>query len=196
MTVVTTRYSEIVDIASRLFATKGYGATSIQDIADEVGMLKGSLYHHISGKQALLEAVIQGVHDSALHRLAEARARTGSPIDTLTWFVTDHVLFNIVHRDGIRVYFEEFRSLDTSSADRIWQDRLAYDRFVKELVANAQDAGEADPTLDPHAAAVGILSLMNWVYQWYRPDSDTSAADVAATIACQAVRLITPRRKP
>ncbi len=194
MTVVTTRYSEILDIASRLFATKGYGATSIQDIADEVGMLKGSLYHHISGKQALLEAVIQGVHDSALHRLAEARSRTGSPIDTLTWFVTDHVLFNIDHRDGIRVYFEEFRSLDASSADRIWQDRLAYDQFVKELVRNAQKAGEAEPTLDPRASAVGILSLMNWVYQWYRPESNTSAADVAETIACQAVRLITPRR--
>jgi TetR/AcrR family transcriptional regulator, cholesterol catabolism regulator len=196
MTSVTTRYSEIVDVASRLFATKGYGATSIQDIADEVGMLKGSLYHHISGKQALLEAVIQDVHDSALDRLEKARNRAGSPIEALAWFVTDHVLFNVDHLNGIRVYFEEFRSLDTSSASRIWQDRLAYDRFVTELVANAQKAGEADPSLDPRTAAVGILSLMNWVYQWYRPDADTSARTTAKTITDQAITLITPRRMP
>jgi TetR/AcrR family transcriptional regulator, cholesterol catabolism regulator len=196
MTSVTTRYSEIVDVASRLFATKGYGATSIQDIADEVGMLKGSLYHHISGKQALLEAVIQDVHDSALDRLEKARNRAGSPIETLAWFVSDHVLFNVDHLNGIRVYFEEFRSLDTSSASRIWQDRLAYDRFVTELVANAQKAGEADPSLNPRTAAVGILSLMNWVYQWYRPDADTSARTTATTITDQAITLITPRRMP
>jgi TetR/AcrR family transcriptional regulator, cholesterol catabolism regulator len=196
MTSVTTRYSEIVDVASRLFATKGYGATSIQDIADEVGMLKGSLYHHISGKQALLEAVIQDVHDSALDRLEKARNRAGSPIETLAWFVSDHVLFNVDHLNGIRVYFEEFRSLDTSSASRIWQDRLAYDRFVTELVANAQNAGEADPSLNPRTAAVGILSLMNWVYQWYRPDADTSARTTATTITDQAITLITPRRMP
>ncbi len=194
MTVTTTRYSEIVDIAAHLFATKGYGATSIQDIADGAGMLKGSLYHHITGKHGLLETVIQDVHNSALRRLAAARERSESPLDTLTWFVTDHVLFNIEHRDGIRVYFEEFRSLDPANTDRIWEDRLAYDRFVTELVGNAQDAGEADPALDPHDAAVGILSLMNWVYQWYRPDSGTPPASVATTIAEQVTRLITPRR--
>lgn len=194
MATTTPRYTEIVTVAARLFATKGYGATSVQDIADDVGMLKGSLYHHISGKQALLEAVIQSVHDSALDRLSEASKRTGSPLETLSWFISDHVMYNIDHLNGIRVYFQEFRSLDTASADRIWRDRLAYDRFVRKLVMDAQMSGEADNAVDPHNTAVAILSLMNWVYQWYDPSEGVSARATAATIASQGIRLLTTGR--
>lgn len=194
MATTTPRYTEIVTVAARLFATKGYGATSVQDIADDVGMLKGSLYHHISGKQALLVAVIQSVHDSALDRLSEARKQAGSPLETLSWFISDHVMYNIDHLNGIRVYFQEFRSLDAPNADRIWRDRLTYDRFVRKLVIDAQMSGEADGTVDPSDTAIAILALMNWVYQWYDPSVGVSPRATAATIASQGIRLLTTGR--
>lgn len=55
--------SDLVDVAASLFRQKGYAATSIDDIAKKVGLTKGSLYHHFSGKEDIAAAALQQVHD-------------------------------------------------------------------------------------------------------------------------------------
>ena len=175
-TVTTDRRTEIVDAAARLFFTRGYGGTSVQDVADEVGILKGSLYHHIDAKDDLLVAVIDEVHDAAMARLAEAESRGGSVVDRLVWFLRDHAAYNCRHVERIGVYFREFEHLTGERRDRVAADRRTYDRHVRSMIESGQAAGEIPADLDPRLTANALLGMANWVYQWFDPGTDDADA--------------------
>jgi DNA-binding NarL/FixJ family response regulator len=83
----TRRRAEIISVTKRLFAANGYDATSIKDIADEVGLLKGSLYHHIASKEEALSAIVSAFLTAAAAVLDHARLSSGSPRRRLGTFV-------------------------------------------------------------------------------------------------------------
>ena len=88
------RRKEIIDAAAALFREKGYAATSIQDVADAVNILKGSLYYYIKSKDDLLFEVIQEVHDGGLKNLEEGKGVDGSALERIRAFVTRHMTYN------------------------------------------------------------------------------------------------------
>ncbi len=184
-TVMTDRRAEIVDAAARLFFARGYGGTSIQDVADEVGILKGSLYHHIDAKDDLLVAVIDEVHDAAMARLAAAEERDGSVVDRLVWFLRDHTAYNCRHVERIGVYFREFEYLEGERRERVAADRRTYDRHVRSMIEAGQAAGEIPSTVDARLTANALLGMTNWVYQWFDPDTN-DADEVADGLAALA----------
>src|SRR3954463_16258741 len=91
------RQQEILEAAARVFHEKGYESTSIQDIADAVGILKGSLYYYITSKEDLLFEILQSVHEEALENLAQIDATPGDALQRLRAFVTMHFTFNAEH---------------------------------------------------------------------------------------------------
>lgn len=189
-TVVSERRTEINEAAARLFFARGYGGTSIQDVADEVGILKGSLYHHIDGKEDLLVAIIDEVHDAAMARLAAAEAMDAPVLERLFWFVRDHTAYNCRNLAHIGVYFREFEHLAGDHRDRVGADRRAYDRFVRTLITDGQAAGEIPATVDARLTANAVLGMTNWVYQWFDPSTDDADA-IAADLADLARHMLT-----
>ncbi len=178
----TERYVQILDAAAELFFRKGYGATSTQDVADAVGMLKGSLYHHIDSKEDLLVGIIDEVHAAAMERLATAQDRDGSHLDRIRWFIRDHTDYNCRNLAQIGVYFREFEALTGERRERVGRDRRTYDRFLRTLIEAGQCDGTVRPHLDARVAANSVLAVGNWVYQWFDPqtqDPDTVADHVA-----------------
>lgn len=176
------RRSDIVDAAARLFAVRGYGGTTIDAVATEVGILKGSLYHHIAGKEDLLVAVIDEVHDAAMTRLTAATGMGGTVLERLAWFLTDHATYNCRHLDRITVYFREFEQLTGDRRRRVDTDRRRYDRFVRTLIDEGRATGEVADWVDARIAANAALGMVNWVHQWFdaaTQDPDTVAADLA-----------------
>ena len=188
-TVMTDRRAEIVDAAARLFFARGYGGTSIQDVADEVGILKGSLYHHIDAKDDLLVAVIDEVHDAAMARLAAAGEREGSVVDRLVWFLRDHAVYNCHHVARIGVYFREFEHLTGERRDRVAADRRTYDRYVRSVIEQGQEAGEIPAAVDARLTANALLGMVNWTYQWFDPDTN-DADEVADGLAALAADML------
>src|SRR5262245_1297495 len=82
------RRQEIIDAAAEVFHRKGYSDASIQDIADEVGLLKGSLYHYIEAKEDLLFAVLSGVYELARQNIDHVRAMDElRPIERLRAYI-------------------------------------------------------------------------------------------------------------
>ena len=88
------RQQEILEAAARVFHEKGYESTSIQDIADSVGILKGSLYYYITSKEDLLFEIIQGVHEEALKNLDRTAAVEGDALQKIRAFVVVHFTHN------------------------------------------------------------------------------------------------------
>ena len=105
------REQEIHEAAAQVFHEKGYESTSIQHIADSVGILKGSLYYYITSKEDLLYEIIQGVHEEALRNLEKTRAVEGNALQRLRAFAMYHFTFNAENRVKVAVFFQDFRSL-------------------------------------------------------------------------------------
>jgi AcrR family transcriptional regulator len=173
------REQEILEAAAQVFHEKGYESTSIQDIADSVGILKGSLYYYITSKEDLLYEIIQGVHEEALRNLERTRAVEGNALARLRAFAVIHFTYNAENRVKTAVFFQDFRSLGPERRKTIVDERDVYDNFVRDLIREGQEEGLICPDIDAKLAAITILGMLNWIYHWYRPGGSQTASEIA-----------------
>jgi TetR/AcrR family transcriptional regulator, cholesterol catabolism regulator len=173
------RQQEVVEAAARVFHEKGYEATAIQDIADSVGILKGSLYYYITSKEDLLFEVIEGVHEEAMKNLGRTAALDGNALQKIRSFVFTHCLFNAEHLVKMAVFFHDFRSLTGERRQVIVEARDLYDKFLRDLIRQGQAEKIICVDVDPKLSAITILGMMNWIYHWYRPGGELAAEDIA-----------------
>jgi len=177
------RRQEILEAAAGVFHEKGYKATSIQDIADAVGILKGSLYYYITSKEDLLFEILQDVHQQGLQNLERIDATPGTPLQKIRAFVTVHVTHNAENLVKMAVFFHDFRSLSPERREIIVAERDLYDKHLRSLLAAGQRDGSVCPDLDPKLTSIEILGMMNWIYHWYRPNGDLSVSTLAGSMA-------------
>lgn len=177
------RQQEVIATAARLFQEQGYEATSIQDIADELGILKGSLYYYIETKEDLLFAIIQEVHETALESLEASRGVEGNALVKIRAFVFNQVRHIASHVERAGVFFQDFRSLSPERRQLIIEERDIYEQFLRGLIEQGQSEGVICSDLDPKFATLAILGTFNWMYQWYRPSGDRTPDEIAAIFA-------------
>jgi AcrR family transcriptional regulator len=166
------RESEVVDAAIKVFFRRGYSAASIQDVADEVGVLKGSLYYYIDSKEDLLSRIFDESHRQGEEIIQELSALDVPPLERLRLFVERYVTWYLKNFERTTLYFNEWRHLTGERRKRVVDQRRAYDQFVRDLVVAAQERGEIDPALSPKYASFLIHGATNSVSNWYRRGGD------------------------
>ncbi|MEE8601435.1 TetR/AcrR family transcriptional regulator [Euzebya tangerina] len=166
----TPREREILDAAATVFHQKGYGAATIQDIADAVGILKGSLYYYINSKEDLLFEVLRDAHHVSRVHLEEAKAVEGDALIKLRAFMELHIKSNITNRVMIGVYFHDFRSLTPERRAMFMGGPDDHETYVLELIELGKEQGLIRPDVDVRMTGLALMGMMNWVYQWYSPD--------------------------
>lgn len=179
--------NEIYDQATRLFAERGFAGTSLQDIAEAVGLTRPALYHYVSNKDDLLAKLVAEITEDSAAGMAAIAARDDlGPAEQLRQIVA-----GAVRRQG--EHAARFRLLILSEADlpeRIATVHAAGRRSVLRTMTGVIEVGVADGTfrpVDPRIAALGVLGLSNWVAWWYSPDGRTDLDQVCAALADQAV---------
>ena len=161
------RWQELLEIAAQIFARKGYKSTTLQDIADEFGVLKGSLYHYIRSKDDLLFEVIRSVYGEGLKNLQDLGSANLDPVERLRRVIRGHILHLIDNLVETTVLLHEFDQLsDERRAEMPIRD---YQAIMADLISEAKAGGLLKPDLDPQLAALAVLGAINWVYRWYRP---------------------------
>jgi AcrR family transcriptional regulator len=175
------RWNELLEIAGATFAERGYQSTTLQDIADQFGVLKGSLYHYIRSKDDLLYEVIQAVFTGGLDNLRTLAAADLDPAARLRAIIRGHVLYLIENLVGTTVLLHEFEQL--SPERRTTLPVHEYQSVVSDLISDAQRVGAVKSDIDPHLAALAVLGATNWVYRWYREDGGRSASEIADRFA-------------
>ena len=173
------REAELCDVAAEIFQEKGYAATTLRDIADALGMLKGSLYYYIDSKEDLLYRIISSIHADGRDNLEQARSVEGAPVEKLRALLEGQVLRYGKRLSWVRVFYSEYRSLSGPRQDEINLQRREYRQYVEHLVALGQADGSFCPELDLRVATNSALSVVNMVYQWYRPSRNLSLETVA-----------------
>ncbi len=171
---MSTRRSELTRHAVRLFAQKGYNGTSIGDLADALGVQKGSLYSHIASKEDLLyDALMEGA--AAFHGSLDAIPDDAPPIEKIRLALRGHLRVVAEQLDIATVFVQEWRYLEGARLDEFVAERRRYEERVRDLVREGRDLGDLRSDLDENAAALLLLSAANWAYTWLQPGRDTDA---------------------
>ncbi|MBB6099023.1 AcrR family transcriptional regulator [Deinobacterium chartae] len=174
-----TRKEQIYQVAGRLFSQRGYHATSMRDLASQLGMQGGSLYAHISGKEELLVEIVGQATDQFEAALNPLRAADLSPQQKLREAVRAHIRVVTDNLESATVFFHEWQHLSPEAYAKVVARRDVVEKFYRDLLEEGIDKGVFRQDLNVKLTAIMILSVSNWVYTWYREGGPLSAEQIA-----------------
>lgn len=173
---------EILKAALRLFVEKGYTNTSMDDVAEAVGLTKGGLYHHIEKKEDLLRQIHDQLLTAYMIRVPGAVDGIEDPIEKLAAWVRAHTAIVIDYIHHIKVFYTELDQLSPESLKELNERRDNAPRILREILESGIAAGKIHPDIDPNICSYLILGMLNWIYIWYRPKGSASVDEIIKNI--------------
>ena len=171
-TVIDSR-QEILRTAARLFQQRGYDATSMNDVAASLKLSKGGLYHHFQSKDEILFEIMNHAMDITEERVLGPVRGIANPEERLRALIRLHIEVVLSPRDReITVMLHENHPLPPALRRRINGRKKEYIHFLENLIAEIQGSRRAAPRVSPRAAAFALLGMINWIYQWYKPEGE------------------------
>jgi AcrR family transcriptional regulator len=167
---------EILRAAARLFQQQGYDATSMNDVAAALKLSKGGLYHHFQSKDEILYNIMSHAMDITEQRVINVvRHVDGSSVagaeERLRTLIRLHIQVVLSPEDReITVMLHENHPLSTALRRKINGRKKDYVVFVENLIADVQRKRNSQSRVTPRAAAFALVGMINWIYQWYKPD--------------------------
>jgi AcrR family transcriptional regulator len=169
---MSARRDELTKIAARLFAKQGYQGTSLADLAEELGVQKPSLYHHIAAKEDLLwEVAWEGAN--AFHAALDAVPAEAPASERIRLALRGHLGVVAGQLDIATVFVREWRYLQGERHETFVAERRRYEGRIRELFREGVEGSELRTDLDIATAALLFLSAANWAYTWLRPGAET-----------------------
>ena len=173
------RRSEVVATAAKLFAERGYGATSMSELTEATGLAAGGLYHYIEGKDDLLIAICDELLEPLLERAREIVAEDKPPVEQLRELVEAWVAHVVAHRHHMLVFTQERQAIEREPRwRRVRSQRKAFEKILDEVLAR----GEADGSMtfaDRRLSLLALLGMVNYTPQWVRPGGRLSPVEIA-----------------
>ncbi|TML22623.1 MAG: TetR/AcrR family transcriptional regulator [Actinobacteria bacterium] len=185
---MATRRDDLTRAAARLFAERGFHGTSMGDLAEALGVQKGSLYSHTGSKQQLLFETMRAGAD-AFHAALDAVPEDASAVERIRLALRGHLRVVVEQLDVATVFTREWRYLDDTYRAEIVAERRRYEERFRALFREGVEAGELRPDLDAATAALLVLSAANWAYTWLTPERETDElADRFTAILVDGIR--------
>jgi AcrR family transcriptional regulator len=181
------RLEEIIGAAAKVFQTKGYHAASVQDIADEVGILKGSLYHHFESKEELLYLIVKGPMARLYETVGEIVTMDLPASEKLRRSIAAHLEAFDRHHPHLFVYLRETQDLKRRFRATTQLSPKQYERMWQQIVREGMKTGEFRADLDVQVISYGLLGMLNWLYKWYDPRGRLSVREVADQFSALAL---------
>jgi AcrR family transcriptional regulator len=191
--VELTRRRAIEDVASELFRTHGYAATSVRDIARELDLQGPSLYSHVTSKEDVLWAIVdraaarfEAAADVVTARAAGVRQ---DPDGAMAALVRAHATVITDDVGAAAVFVHEWRALAGERRAAVLERRDAYERRFRDIIEAGIASGDFEMT-DPSMAATAVLSALNGIPGWYRAEGRLPATRVADHFVDLVLRML------
>ncbi|HEX8996047.1 MAG TPA: TetR/AcrR family transcriptional regulator [Ktedonobacterales bacterium] len=170
----------IVTTAAELFARNGFGATSLDDIAEQLGATKGALYYHIKNKEDILRHIYLMVLTASEEPLAQIAASSLPPAEKLGRAIVHHATVAADRSPAMTVFYREHPHLTGPFAREIVVRKKAYERYFEQIIEEGQASGVFNRAIDAKIATFGLLGMCNWLSQWYKPGGPYTHQQIAA----------------
>ena len=177
--ISVSKEQEIIKVAARLFKEKGYRATTLEDIAAAVGMLKGSLYYYIKSKEELLYLVVRDPIRQAYSKLDDIVQSDAPVVTKISQAIANHIECFHEHYPHIAVYLHDYHHLMQQLQKNAIETPKHYQRLWAELLQQGVKSGALRDDLPVKITAYAVLGMCNWVYRWYNPNRALSAQEIA-----------------
>ncbi|MBU2695232.1 MULTISPECIES: TetR/AcrR family transcriptional regulator [Pimelobacter] len=164
------RRAQLLAIAAEMFATRGYSQTTVRDIADEAGILSGSLYHHFDSKEAMLTEILQEFMGNLLQQIREIADAEDSPRAALDGLIMNS--FETIHRVpfAVALYQNESALLTTTSEFAfVTKASLDVEKVWLGVLKAGAKAGDFRADLDPGTTYRFIRDAIWSTVRWYNP---------------------------
>lgn len=164
--------------AARLFKNKGYERTTVRDLASEIGIQSGSLFHHYKSKEAILQAVMEETIALNMALMRDAIADVNNPCDKVLALIRcelQSILGDTGEAMSVLVY--EWRSLKPESQKHILALRDAYEQLWLDTLEEAREAGMVQ--IEPFILRRFLTGALSWTTNWYKPDGEMTLEQLA-----------------
>ena len=176
------RRAELIKTAAVVFRRKGYGAAKLQDIADEVGLDRASVYYYVSGKEELYQEVVAEAVQDNVAMVEGLRSQEAPAISKLSAFVEGLMASYERHYPYLYVYVQE--DMAHMDGDTAWTRKMRelsrrFDDAVREIIQKGLDDGSLRSAIaDARLLANAVIGMCNWSHRWYQPGGPSSASEV------------------
>ncbi|MFT4286986.1 TetR/AcrR family transcriptional regulator [Nocardioides sp.] len=175
------RQAEITRAAAALFNERGFHTSSMEDVAQAVGLKKPTLYHYVQSKAQ----IVAWIHDECVAAVLpplQGYVKEGLPAPEILRRVAQDIFGLLESKPGyLRIYFENHRDLDKRSQTRIAKRRDEYYGYVRQVLEEGTAAGDLSVE-NPQLAAMTFFGMCNWAYQWYRPGGSLTPEQIATYV--------------
>lgn len=171
--ITQSRREQIIQIAASLFRIRGFSATTMRDIAEQVGMEAASMYNHIKSKDEILQAICFKISNEYISQLNTIEIQIKSPVEKIKELIRLHVRIIITDIDSISVANNEWKHLSEDALTAFKAARRDYEQRFAKIIEAGIAAGELQP-INVSVALFTILSAVRWVELWYKNDRDIS----------------------
>ena len=167
------RRSLILSEAAKLFKQRGYGGTSMRDLAEKVGMEAASMYNYIRSKDDILEELCFGIANTYVSQLGEVEKADTKIVEKIKSLLSLHIRLMLEQGPEVSVANHDWKYLPEPKRADFVAVRKDYERRFAALIQEGMENGELQEG-NPTVALFTLLSAVRWVELWYRPGRDIS----------------------
>lgn len=177
--VAALKRERTVTTAADFFYEKGYDNTTLDEVAERLGVTKPFIYSNFGSKAKLLAEICERGVRAALDELEGALGEELGPRATLQLFARRYVIAILASQKSIAIYTREEKNLEPAEAARIGELRRTFIRKLTDLLRLGTEEGEFKVP-DPTMAAMAITGAVSWSTFWYRPDGRLEVPHIAS----------------
>lgn len=170
----------LLAVTVKVFNDRGYEGTSMEALAERLGITKSSIYHHVSGKTELLERALARALNALFALTTEQQATSGRHIDRLEYLVRRTAEILVAELPYVTLLLRVRGN--TPMERRAIARRREFDLFVRDLVVGAAEEGDLRPGMDPALTGRLVFGMINSLIEWHRPRAGGSAEDLAEAV--------------
>ena len=182
----------ILGAAAKLFSERGYAATTIDAITEELKASKRAIYDHFAGKSDILVAICEQAICFSVDLAERVRREPGDARAKLRRLARDFTIIVIENQDYIAISSREMAFLPEESRRRIRKMQERFDRILAAILAEGAAKGILT-TPDPEMTGLAVSGMIIWVHSWYRPGGRLSPGEIAERMAEAALRMAAHR---
>lgn len=190
-TLQLSRKDQIEQTATALFKSRGYAATSMRDLATELGLEAASLYSHIKSKEEILQRICFRMANEFFEGMESARKTPGNPVLKLRAAIKSHLAVLTRQPAASAVFQTEWKHLSEPFLSDFLQLRNAYENHFRDILSAGNASGEFK-IADEKMATLMLLSSLNFVHTWYKPEGKLSPEQISETLTHMLLNGIVP----
>ncbi|MCY0880297.1 MAG: TetR/AcrR family transcriptional regulator [Firmicutes bacterium] len=159
----------LIQIAAELFASRGYDATSVNDIVEAASVTKGALYYYFNTKEELLFAIHQRFIEAEMAQAQKILARYFKPAERIRRLIISLIESIAEFRNEVTVFFRERHRLSPELFAQVQAARDQYEAIFEEAIREGQQEGTFRSDLDARLMTLALFGQCNWTYTWMKP---------------------------